>query len=265
MTASSPPRSSPVALGPAEGTYLYFALACAFTWVCGAPMARATMRGLAPSEAAMGLVALGAFGPTLVALVLASIRGERAAVFGRWRTNPVWPLVGLLSMPALHLIATLIEVALGGEPAHWFYPPVRPEHVAAMILFSLGEEFGWRGFAYPRLARRNGPVVASLIVGFWWSVWHFAMWVTPTCSSTALAYAEGAAHLIAASVIVAWVFERSGRSMAVAMAMHASGHLDNVFRAPETEVRLRAMRLLVIVVAAVFAARSLAVSRAPYR
>lgn len=46
--------------------------------------------------------------------------------------------------------------------------------------------------------------------------------------------------------------------MAVAIAIHAGTHLDNVSRAPETEVRLRILRFVVLAFVAWFAARSLA-------
>ena len=49
----------------------------------------------------------------------------------------------------------------------------------------------------------------------------------------------------------------NARIMAVAIAVHASAHLDNVFRAPEGETRLRVLRFVVLAIAALFAARSL--------
>ncbi|MBV9946824.1 MAG: hypothetical protein JOZ69_08255 [Myxococcales bacterium] len=48
------------------------------------------------------------------------------------------------------------------------------------------------------------------------------------------------------SVIIASLFERSGRSMAVAIAVHAGEHLDNVSRAPDMELRLRMLRFVVL-------------------
>ena len=43
--------------------------------------------------------------------------------------------------------------------------------VVPEIMFSLGEEFGWRGFAYPRMAQRHGPVIGSLLLGCVWAIW----------------------------------------------------------------------------------------------
>jgi membrane protease YdiL (CAAX protease family) len=254
------PTASPApALPRPREVYLFFALACALTWLADLPLALAWLRRATPPAYGPPLGALGAFGPTLAAVVVAARSRTLRAVFGRWRTNPTWIVVALLLPLALHLPATALEVALGGRPAHWFYPPVRPEHVAAMVVFAVGEEFGWRGFAYPRLEARHGPVVGSLILGAVWALWHLLMTVSPETGRFNLVHlAVLAVDLPLYSVICAWIFERGGRSMAVALAFHAGGHLDNVYRAPLTEVRLMIFRVVVVALVAALAARALA-------
>ncbi|MDP9150217.1 MAG: CPBP family intramembrane metalloprotease, partial [Myxococcota bacterium] len=150
---------------------LFFLLACGITWTLDLPLALAWMMSTTPPSYAMPMAGLGALGPSLAAFVLAARRGLLRDVFGRWRTKPLWIVLGLLLPMAVQFPATVVEVLLGGQPARWFYPPVRPEHFAAMVMFPLGEEFGWRGFAYPRLAQRHGPVVGSLILGAVWGLW----------------------------------------------------------------------------------------------
>lgn len=247
----------------ARGAYACLALACLITWQLSAPIAFVIWGGGTPPPIILGAAALSAFGPTLAALALGGMRGELGEVFGRWRTRWTWLALALFAMPLLHLPATLLEVALGGQPAHWFYPPVQPEHIAALVLFSVGEEFGWRGFAYPRLADRHGALGAALIVGAAWSAWHVFMWFTPEGPPSLAAFAHNALHIVLGSVIIAWLFENSGRSMAVAIAVHAGAHLDNVFRAPPSELRLQALRLVVLAIAACFAARSLSSRTTP--
>jgi membrane protease YdiL (CAAX protease family) len=237
---------------------LFFVLACAFTWLMDLSLVTAWMRQTPVPAYALMLAGLGAFGPTLAAAVVAGRRGELGAVFGRWRTHPAWLVVGLLTPMALHLPATLLEVGLGGSPAQWFYPPVRPEHFAAMIAFSIGEEFGWRGYAYPRLAALHGPVPGSLILGVVWAVWHLGMLFTPDGRAPdpwLLGY--HGVELALYSVVFAWVFERGGRSMAVAIALHAGAHLDNTHQALLSEPRLEVLRFVVLAVAAALAARAL--------
>ncbi len=235
----------------ATDAYLFFALACAITWALDAPVVIAMIAGRTPPEIAMLMGGIGALGPTIAAMIVSRWRGGEG--FARWRVHPGWIVLGLVAMPALHLPATLLEVALGGEPTQWFYPPERPEHFAALVLFSFGEEPGWRGFAYPRMAERYGPVIGSLILGVVWALWHLLMWWPPSALNLAL----GVAEMALGSVVMAWVFERSGRSILSAVAFHMSAHLDNVFRAPEHELRLRLLRLLFLAIAALFAARSL--------
>lgn len=42
----------------------------------------------------------------------------------------------------------------------------------------LGEELGWRGFALMELQKKHSPLKASIIIGFWWGVWHLPIWFT---------------------------------------------------------------------------------------
>ncbi len=226
---------------------VFFALAFAITWLLDVPLVLAHRAGTPPGDLAMLGAGLGAWGPALAMLIV-----TRARPGLRWRTNPLWVVLGLALTPGLHLVATLIEVALGGTPAQWFYPPVQPEHVAALVMFSLGEELGWRGYAHGKLLESRGPVVGALILGFMWAAWHLAMWLADGLPSASV-ISFGFVELMAGSVLIAWLFEESGRSMWVAFALHAGGHLDNVNRAPPEELRLRALRLLVYVAAAAVA------------
>lgn len=245
----------------------FFVLACAITWLLDLPLALSWWSHTPPPAYAMTMVGLGALGPTLAALIVAAPRGELREVFGRWKTRPAWIVLGLVLPLAVHLPATLIDVALGDHPAQWFYPPVGAEHVAALVVFPVGEELGWRGFAYPRLEKRYGAVYGSLLLGAVWGLWHLGMLYAPDPLRRLPLSTLGVymAELALWSVVMAWMFERAGRSMAVAIAIHAGAHLDNVSRAPETEMRLRILRFLVLAVVAWLAARSLArrAARAP--
>lgn len=42
----------------------------------------------------------------------------------------------------------------------------------------LGEELGWRGFALMELQKKHTPLKASIIIGFWWGLWHLPIWFT---------------------------------------------------------------------------------------
>src|SRR5204863_7884327 len=158
----------------------------------------------------------------------------------------------------VHLLATALFAAVGGHPARWLHPPSTPEAMAALVVFPLGEEIGWRGFAHPRLVARFGPVRGCLLLGGSWGLWHLAYAVTPTGAVDAIGFALRLVELPLYSILIGWVFERANRSLAVAIAFHAGAPLDHFELAPRSDVRLQVLHVAVLAVLAVVAGRSLA-------
>jgi membrane protease YdiL (CAAX protease family) len=240
----------------------FFALACLWTWLLAVPAATAWLRREAPGGFAVACAGLSAFGP-LLALLVCATRAERRAAFGRWRTPAAWVALSLLAPLAVHLLATLLYALLGGQPQSWFHPPAHPEALAALIVFPLGEEFGWRGFAYPKLAQRFGLVRGSLLLGTIWGLWHLAYGVTPEKAGFDLVeFCLGMLELPLYSLLITWVMERANRSMAVALAFHAGGHLDHIERAANAALLLHGCHLAVLATLALLAARDLRSSEA---
>lgn len=54
---------------------------------------------------------------------------------------------------------------------------VAPAALMALTTGPLGEEAGWRGFFLPRLLGRYSPLVASVILGVIWGIWHVPLYV----------------------------------------------------------------------------------------
>jgi membrane protease YdiL (CAAX protease family) len=256
-TADTQPELSTPATA-AAGATAFFALACASTWLLALPAARAWMEHQTPTPAAVGLMGLSAFGPLLAALAVAGPRRQLGQVFGRWGTNPAWILLALAGPPIVHAIATALFVAIGGRPSQWFYPPDTPALAAALVVFPLGEEFGWRGFAHPRMVARFGAVRGCLILGALWGLWHLAYCVTPDGGRfDLLGFGITVTELPFYAVLLGWLFERGNRSMAVAIAGHAGAHLDQFDRAPRSDLRLQLLHLIVVAALAAMAARAL--------
>jgi len=242
----------------AGGAYLYFALACGVTWLLAIPAALAWMNHRAPPPYAVACAGLSAFGPLLAALAVAGPQRQLGAVFGRWRTSPAWVVLALLAPVMVHTAATALFVAVGGRPTQWFHPPRTPEAIAALVVFPIGEEFGWRGFAHPRMVARFGLVRGALVVGAVWGLWHLMYAITPEAAGfDPFELGMTMIELPLYSLLIAWVFERANRSMAVAIAFHAGAHLDHIERAPRTDLRLHALHMAVLAVTAAVAAWSL--------
>src|SRR5207245_9639899 len=103
-------------------------------------------------------VELAAVGPSLAAILVAwRMPGAGSArplfrQFGHWRVRPIWYLVALLLPIPILLAADLIWMALGKQSLVWLtVPGPVPFVIGAALVPPLGEEFGLRGFAQPRL------------------------------------------------------------------------------------------------------------------
>lgn len=241
-----------------DGVIAFFALACAITWICAAPLAWSFWQRVPPPAYAPPLAGLSAFGPTLAAVVVAWRRGGPRQIFGPWRTSLAWIVLALFTPFLVQTAARLIDLALGHPPTAWVLLPPGPEQLIALVMFPIGEEFGWRGFAQSSMVARYGPVKGALALGLVWGLWHLVMFVDPATGRIDLdQIATLAVFLPLYSILFVWMMDRAGGSMAVAIALHAGSHLDNLNNAPSSEWRLRLLTYGLVGVVAVFAGRDL--------
>lgn len=147
----------------------------------------------------------------------------------RWRVHPVWYAIAILGPIGLFLVGDLIRTLLSLEvPSAWLVLP-SPSALAflfgALVAGSFGEEVGWRGLAQPRLQQRRGALVAAIVVGLLWSLWH--LWPVLTPGGFATTGIAGVvltfARLTATSVVYAWLLNSTRGSLLVVMLAHA-GH-----------------------------------------
>ena len=237
--------------------WAFFVGACAVTWACAAPMTVAVLRHEAPSEGAMSLAGLSAFGPTIAAVAVTAKWGRVRRIFGPWRTPLLWLVLALAIPIGINLLAKLIALGFGGAPPQWFYPPFRPEHWAALVVFPIGEEIGWRGYAQPRMVRRFGAVRGSALVGLGWLVWHAMYVVSPDTGELMWETSIVLLYLPPMSIVVGWALHKTGGSLAVAILFHAAAHLDNPNHMPTDLVGVRVVLVVLAFIAAWLAARAL--------
>jgi uncharacterized protein len=211
----------------------YFVLAYAFTWVPVAIVLVALQLGLvASSSPVVGVTSrLISFGPAIAAVIATAAVGGRAAVgqllrkLVQWRVGIQWYLVALFGIPIALLAGSIVlfrGAPLTASAGQWqtvillYLPTV----LLAAITIGVGEETGWRGFALPRLQSRHGALVATLILGVLWGLWHlpnvlFFHWGSQTL---ALFLAE----TLTDAFILTWVYNNSRGSLLPVVILHAA-------------------------------------------
>ncbi|CAM3241381.1 type II CAAX prenyl endopeptidase Rce1 family protein [Stackebrandtia soli] len=173
-----------------------------------------------------------AYAPTIAALVAVSfVRGGVRALLARllhWKAGARWYAIALLGPLLLVLAATALFVALGRTaPTNWLVLPslaMVPTLLGPVIAGCLGEELGWRGFAQPQLQRRFAALVAAIVIGVIWSLWHLWPILTPVgfAELSMADIVQTFVRLVSTAVIYAWLYNGTGGALPVVLVAHAA-------------------------------------------
>jgi uncharacterized protein len=148
-----------------------------------------------------------------------------AARLVRWRVSVRWYLAVLFAVPVVCVLATLPLGALPRVPSLAVLAAYLPMLVMQVLTTGVAEEPGWRDFAQPRLQARFGPLVGSLVLGPLWGAWHLPLFLSdwagwPDVSWVMVVEFIGCAVLL--SIVLTWVFNRTGESLPIVMLLHAN-------------------------------------------
>lgn len=204
---------------------LFFLLAYLLAWIVWLPITLAAIRWIKSSDPLdITSVVLGSFAPTVSALLVQWLRGENLKVC-RFFPSVKYFAIGLLAGLAIIAISDCMIPAIAMTAA-----PVRVLHWRIFLSLSayqinwstflggpVGEEPGWRSFALPRLQKQFGPLVASILLGILWALWHLPILLIPG-SNPVWAFAL---ILIGLSIIMTLGFNLSRGSVIVCIFMHA--------------------------------------------
>ncbi len=189
------------------------------------------------------LSVLQPFSPDIAAYAVAAIAfgalGIRNLVRGYrfWSREVGWRR-GLRAWGLMTLIFVAMSLATAG--LHWLFMPEGtwewdpgplltwglPLALLVSVFLDVGgvsEETGWRGFALPLLQNRMTPLVASVVLGVMWGVWHFPV------KFDVLFYGAGGAvvlygllvvRFVFLSIVMTYFYNRVGGSTLIAIAMH---------------------------------------------
>jgi membrane protease YdiL (CAAX protease family) len=96
-----------------------------------------------------------------------------------------------------------------------------PAAIAPFFFGPFGEEFGWRGFLLPQFMRRFPVLLACVLVGIVWGVWHWPLYYRTIAAGDIQGALFFLAGIIPLSFLIAAVY-LSTRSLLLAMLLHWS-------------------------------------------
>lgn len=227
QTYSSPDSSA----APKDGLGAFFWLTFAITWVLQWPGVLAS-KGVLPGAPSsyMPFVMLGVLGPAIAAwCVTRRTDGKQASRDLLRSTFARPPHLGWLPLalvtPGALLTIGLSIYRVSGESTPLAFPPKMPGLVVVALVIAVGEEIGWRGFAFPRLLRRMSAPSSCVVLGAVWTLWHIPMFLGQGVPLNLLPAMF--AFFIGGSVVFGWFYARTGGSLLIAIVLHLGAHLNN--------------------------------------
>jgi membrane protease YdiL (CAAX protease family) len=195
----------------------FFVLAFLFSWY---PWLIALARG--------GVSGPNPLGPLVAALVVAGVASGWSGIrellgrIVRVRFGLQWYAV-IFGMPiAFCAVALAIMAAIRypvSLPAAAAWRELPDRFIFIFLFIGLGEEPGWRGFALPRLQKRQTPFMASLILAPIWALWHLPLMGNEFPGPVIPAFLIS---LLGGTLIQTWLFNRTRGSVFAQMLFHAT-------------------------------------------
>jgi len=236
---------------------LYFVLALGLNWILGAliffrvytpPETDSLLQPTLASILFIILMVLSNISPTLAGFVTAGITEGKAGVkelWGRFWTRHLslkWLLAAVLLIPAIRLVANLIYRGLDGQDYPWFhYGDVMAgvtAFLSAFVTTGMTEEFGWRGYALPRLQAKWNALTSTLILGVLWASWHVTGLVTPGAALYGRDLVEFVPWVIITAIYQTWIFNNTNGNVLACVVLHAMINTAVVWCCPDPGLRL---------------------------
>ena len=189
-------------------------------------------------------------GPTLAAFVVTRMvegkEGTRKLLrrrILRWRVGAQWYLIAIFGMPVVYFVAA--SFVLGVAPLEALietWPLIFTSYLLKVVmlffLVSLWEEIGWMWFALPRLQDRYGPLMASVVLGILWALWHLPAYFNSTqvvADKVGLGELDRLLYLlpllmllaISTRVVMTWLFNSAMGSVIIVTLFHAGFNMSN--------------------------------------
>ena len=178
---------------------------------------------------------LGAFIPSLMGIYFIYRENNKKSVIEFFKKGIDYKFdlkyyLYLFIFPLILLISYLISglfLELNLEDSLLNEPKMIPIAFVYILILGgpLGEEYGWRGFALPRLNMIFKPLYSSIILGFIWSIWHLPLFFMEGSTQQGINYFGYTIFTILIAIIFTILFIKTGGSILAAILFHTMVNL----------------------------------------
>jgi membrane protease YdiL (CAAX protease family) len=221
---------------------IYFVLAFALTWGIGgiALLIGLWVPGSRPLATSSPLYYLAAYSVSLTGIVLTARYAGREGLRRLGRRLLPWqsPLHWYLIVAAGYAAITALALGTVGlvQPTAAAIPPWSAFPTALGIAVvkdpgPIGEEFGWRGFALPRLLERYSPLNASVRLGLIHAAWHIPLFFIPGMPQTQASFPLFTLGVVSIAIFDTVLYLRTGASLLLAILVHLLANVCGGFAA----------------------------------
>ncbi len=220
-------------------TWKFFLLTFAISWLIWLPSVLRS-NGFANVPA---LPLPGTLGPAIAAFILVGFESGRGGI-GRLLRRAIdvgfskrWLLPLLLLFPAVGILTAVILSLLGEGTGDWAPPNLPTAVITFLVILFIGggmEEFGWRGYALDRMQTGRNAVVASLVLGFIWGIWHLPTFFMDGTvqKEAAIPIWEFVLQTMVIAVLYTWMYNNTRGSLLVAILFHTIGNTTSALLPP---------------------------------
>jgi membrane protease YdiL (CAAX protease family) len=138
---------------------------------------------------------------------------KRGVVF----TKPLWWLISIFIIPVTLLFFGLFThcTQIESNSFNWtMFVGAFPLLIFSFNIFTdagpIGEELGWRGYALPRLLQFYSPVVSTVILSVFWTLFHLVAFFAPGTNQFGMSFVWFILFCFSLGFIMTWLYMNTG-------------------------------------------------------
>ena len=180
------------------------------------------------------LICVGAYAPTAWGVYFTYRRSGGAGLrhlFARLlrvRVPIAWLLAAIFLAPLCFTLSAALDRLFTGQWPGFSISYLTPQFVLWILALGgpLNEEFGWRGFALPRLLQRRSPLAASVVLGLLWAFWHAPLFFILGSTQSGISLANFVVGVVCVSIFMTAAHLSTRGSLLIAVLFHTSANVS---------------------------------------